>query len=114
MSDDGAVADSNDGQRRNDILVGSQVIHQPSLARVGTAAERSTVNCPHGRLIRGTFSTQQHRRILSPSRADQSSRCPQIRVVDQPSREVAASAGVREIDDLQVEWELVAVRGRRG
>ncbi len=69
MSDDIAVQNGNDGQRRNDVPVGSQVIHQLSLGRVGTTAERGIVHRPHGWLIHGTFSTQEHKRILSRDRA---------------------------------------------
>jgi hypothetical protein len=68
MPDDLAVQDSNDGQRRNHVLVGSQVIHQPSLDHVGTAAESGTVNRTHSRLIRRKLSTQEHKRILSRDR----------------------------------------------
>jgi len=69
VSDDVAVQDSDDGQRRNDVLIRSQLIYQPSFGHLGPTAERGTVHHPHSRLIRGTFSTQEHRLILSRDRA---------------------------------------------
>jgi hypothetical protein len=65
MPDDVAVHDSDDRQRRNDVPVDPQVIHQLSFDRVATTAERGIVHRPHSPSIPRTFSTQQHRRILS-------------------------------------------------
>ncbi|MGQ0715970.1 MAG: hypothetical protein ACT4NP_01425 [Pseudonocardiales bacterium] len=73
MTDDVTVQDSDDGQRRNDGPVSPQVIHQPSLGRV--TAERGIVHSPHGQLIHGKLSTQEHRRILSRGRAADGAVC---------------------------------------
>jgi hypothetical protein len=47
VPNDVAVHDSDNRQRRNDVPTGPQIIHQLSLGRVGTTAERGIVHRPH-------------------------------------------------------------------